>query len=134
MHGGFEGIAGSTAGRLGAGQKTATEIQAAYQPMDDKCGDFEFFLIDAIHDILALAGMEDEPSFHYNRIVNQTEETNMIISAAAYLGDELTLKKLPFLTPEEVEARIEDMGNAALGRFTEPQDPPTSGNNGGDGE
>ena len=111
---------------LSASAKTATEIRAAYQPMDDKCGDFEFFLIDAIHDILYLAGIEDEPSFHYNRIANQTEETNMVISAAAYLGDELTLKKLPFLTPEEVEARIEEMGNEQMNRYT-PQKPTENG-------
>lgn len=120
---------------LSAGNKTATEIRAAYQPMDDKCGDFEYFLIDAIQGILALAGIDDEPTFHYNRIANQTEETNMVISAAAYLGDELTLRKLPFLTPEEIDDRIKEMGNEAINRFTEPQEPPTSGeNNGGDDE
>ena len=57
----------------------------------------------------------------------------MVISAAAYLGDELTLKKLPFLTPEEVEARIEEMGNATMNRYN-PQEPPTSGANGGEDE
>ena len=110
---------------LSATSKTATEIRAAYQPMDDKCGDFEFFLIEAIQGILSLAGISDDPSFHYNRIANQTEETNMVISAAAYLGDELTLKKLPFLTPEEVENRLRDMGNEAIDRFTE--NPPAGG-------
>ena len=108
---------------LSATAKTATEIRAAYQPMDDKCGDFEYFLIDAIQNILALAGIEDEPSFKWNRIANQTEETNMVMSASAILGDELTLKKLPFLTPEEVEDRLNDMGNQALNRFTTPQKP-----------
>ena len=102
---------------LSASAKTATEIRAAYQPMDDKCGDFEYFLIDAVQQILALAGINDEPSFHYNRIANQTEETNMIISAAAYLGDELTLKKLPFLTPEEIDERIKEMGNDTMNRY-----------------
>lgn len=102
---------------LSATAKTATEIRAAYQPMDDKCGDFEYFLIDAIQNILALAGIDDEPSFKWNRIANQTEETNMVMSAAAVLGDELTLKKLPFLTPEEVEDRLRDMGNGAMDRF-----------------
>ena len=59
----------------------------------------------------------------------------MVISAAAYLGDELTLKKLPFLTPEEIDDRIKEMGNETMNRFTEPQEPPTSGeNNGGDEE
>lgn len=120
---------------LSASAKTATEIRAAYQPMDDKCGDFEYFLIDAIQSILVLAGIDDEPTFHYNRIANQTEETNMIISAAAYLGDELTLRKLPFLTPEEIDDRIKEMGNEAINRFTDPQNPPTSGeNDGGDDE
>ena len=116
---------------LSASAKTATEIRAAYQPMDDKCGDFEFFLIDAIQNILSLAGMDDEPSFKWNRIANQTEETNMVMSASAVLGDELTLKKLPFLTPEEVEDRLRDMGDAAMNRFTTPQEP-TQGDDGGD--
>lgn len=108
---------------LSASAKTATEIRAAYQPMDDKCGDFEYFLIDAIQSVLALAGVDDEPSFKWNRIANQTEETNMVMSAAAILGDELTLKKLPFLTPEEVEDRLRDMGDAAMNRYTNPQEP-----------
>jgi SPP1 family phage portal protein len=107
---------------LSAGQKTATEIQAAYQPMDDKCGDFEYCLIDAIHDILSLAGIDDEPSFHYNRIVNQTEETNMVISAAAYLTEDMVVKKLPFLTPEEADEVIQDKGNGALNRFKEGEE------------
>ena len=118
---------------LSASAKTATEIRAAYQPMDDKCGDFEYFLIDAIQNILTLAGIDDEPSFKYNRIANQTEETNMVMSAAAILGDELTLKKLPFLTPEEVEDRLRDMGDEALNRYTSQQNP-TQGVDGGDDE
>ena len=118
---------------LSATAKTATEIRAAYQPMDDKCGDFEYFLIDAIQNILNLAGIDDEPSFHYNRIANQTEETNMVMSAAAILGDELTLKKLPFLTPEEVEERLRDMGDEAMNRYTSQQKP-FEDNDGGDDE
>lgn len=107
---------------LSATAKTATEIRAAYQPMDDKCGDFEYFLIDAIHSILALAGIDDEPSFKWNRIANQTEETNMVMTASPVLGDELTLKKLPFITLEEVEERLRDMGNTAMSRFTTEKD------------
>ena len=118
---------------LSATAKTATEIRAAYQPMDDKCGDFEYFLIDAIQNILALAGIDDEPSFKWNRIANQTEETNMVMTASPVLGDEWTLKKLPFLTPEEVEEIMKDKGNAAMNRFTEPQNH-AQGTNGGDDE
>ena len=117
---------------LSASAKTATEIRAAYQPMDDKCGDFEYFLIDAIQNILSLAGIDDEPSFKWNRIANQTEETNMIMTASPVLGDEWTLKKLPFLTPEEVEEIMKDRGNAAMNRFTNPQEPPQGEDTGDD--
>ena len=120
---------------LSASAKTATEIRAAYQPMDDKCGDFEYFLIDAIQSILSLAGIEDEPSFKWNRIANQTEETNMVMTASPVLGDEWTLKKLPFLTPEEVEEIMKEKGNNDMNRFghTNPQEP-TQGEDGGDDE
>lgn len=120
---------------LSASAKTATEIRAAYQPMDDKAGDFEYFLIDAIQNVLAIAGIDDEPSFKYNRIANQTEETNMVMSAAAILGDELTIKKLPFLTPEEIEEWARDKGDATMARFgySNPQEPP-QGVDGGDDE
>ena len=120
---------------LSASAKTATEIRAAYQPMDDKCGDFEYFLIDAIQSILSLAGIDDEPSFKWNRIANQTEETNMIMTASPVLGDEWTLKKLPFLTPEEVEEIMKEKGNGTMNRFgyNNPQEQP-QGANGGDDE
>ncbi len=118
---------------LSASAKTATEIRAAYQPMDDKCGDFEYCLIDAIQSILSLAGIDDEPSFKWNRIANQTEETNMIMTASPVLGDEWTLKKLPFLTPEEVEEIMKDKGNATMNRFTPTQNP-AQGDDGGDDE
>lgn len=87
---------------LAAGSKTATEIRAAYQPMDDKCGDFEYQIREFIRKLFALIGIEDEPSFKWNRIANQTEETNMVLAAANYLDDESVLKHLPWLTPEEV--------------------------------
>ena len=103
--------------------------------MDDKCGDFEYCLIDAIQGVLTLAGIDDEPSFKWNRIANQTEETNMVMTASTVLGDEWTLKKLPFLTPEEVEEIMKEKGNTDMNRFgyNNPQEPP-QGTNGGDDE
>jgi SPP1 family phage portal protein len=92
---------------LTSGNKTATEIRAAYQPMDDKCGDFEYQIRDFIHNLFKLIGIEDEPSFKWNRIANQTEETQMVLSAASYLDDEAVLKHLPWLTPEEVDKILE---------------------------
>lgn len=88
---------------LAGAEKTATEISAAYQPQDNKCADFEYFLIDFIRQICAVAGIENpEPAFTWNKVINQAEETNMILSAAEYLDDETLLNKLPWILPEEV--------------------------------
>lgn len=105
---------------LAAGSKTATEIRTAYQPMDDKCGDFEFLIIDFIEQLLGLLNIQDTPSFRWNRIANQTEETQMVMSAYTLLGDELALKKLPFITPEEADARIKELTAEENARLNNP--------------
>lgn len=105
-----------------SGNITATGIRLAYQPQDDKCGAFEYCVRDFIFSLLDLVGIEDEPSFVWNRIANQTEETQMVMTAATVLGDELTLKKLPFLTPEEVEERMKEMAGEDVQRFAEPEE------------
>ena len=102
---------------ISAGAKTATEIMAAYQPMDTKADQYEYQLIDFLTNIFKLAGVDDYPTFKRNRIVNQSEETNMVISAAQYLDDEAVLKHLSFLTPDEVEdimKRKDDEDNERL--------------------
>ena len=71
-----------------SGDLTATAIRIGYQSQDDKCGDFEYHIRDFIGNLLNLVGIEDEPSFQWNRIANQLEETQMVIAAANYLDDE----------------------------------------------
>lgn len=88
---------------LSASAKTTQEIQASYQAQDNKCADFEYYLIEFCDDILALAGIDDEPTFRWNRVVNQLEQTQMILQSANYLTDEAVIKHLPFLTPEEAD-------------------------------
>ena len=88
---------------LAAVEKTATEIDAAYQPQDNKCADFEYCLIDFIQQICAVAGVPDpEPKFTWNKVTNLSEQTNMVISAAEFLDDETVLNHLPWILPEEV--------------------------------
>lgn len=86
-----------------SGDITATGIRLSYQQQDDKCSDFEFNIRAFIYKLLALIGIDDEPTFTWNRIANQSEETNMVLSAASYLDDETILTHLPWLTPEEVQ-------------------------------
>ena len=81
---------------------TNDHIDAAYQPMDEEADDFEYQIIEFIHSILDLMGIEDNPQFKRNRISNQTEQTDMILSAAEYLDTETILNKLPFISVDEV--------------------------------
>lgn len=88
--------------KLQGGQKTATEITAAYQPMDNKVDQFEYCVIDFLQELFKIVGIEDAPSFTRSRVTNQLEQTQMVLLAANYLDDEAILNKLPWLTQEEV--------------------------------
>lgn len=103
---------------LAGAEKTATEISAAYQPQDNKCADFEYFLIDFIRQICAVAGINDpEPAFTWNKVINQAETTSMVLSAAEYLDDETTLRHLPWILPEEVPEILKRRDEADLKRM-----------------
>ena len=93
--------------KIMSGNLTATAIRMGYQNQDDKCGDFEYCIRDFIGKLLALLGIDDTPSFRWNRIANQLEETQMVLTAATYLDDEAVLRHLPWLTPEEVDDILE---------------------------
>lgn len=90
--------------KLFGGQKTATEIQAAYEPMNMKADLFEYCVDEFLEDLFKLVGIEDTPTFSRDMISNQLEYTQMILLAAPQIGDDMVLKKLPWLTQEEVEA------------------------------
>ena len=92
---------------LSASAKTATEINAAYQPLDNKVDQYEYCVIDFLQKIFTIAGIEDTPSFKRSRITNQMERTQMVLMAAQYLDDETILNKLDWLTPEEVEKALD---------------------------
>ena len=111
--------------KIMSGNLTATAIRMGYQSQDDKCGDFEYCIRDFIGKLLALLGIEDTPSFQWNRIANQLEETQMVLMAANYLDDESILRHLPWVLPEEVDeimrrrdeedvSRVEDISFSQL--------------------
>lgn len=89
--------------KLMGGQKTATEIRAAYEPMNMKADMYEYCVDEFLTDLFKLVGIEDTPSFTRDMISNQLEYTQMVLMAAPQIGDDMVLKKLPWLTVEEVE-------------------------------
>ena len=112
--------------KLQGGQKTATEINAAYQPMDNKVDQFEYCVIDFLQALFKIVGIEDDPSFTRSKVTNQLEQTQMVLLAANYLDDETILKKLPWLTQEEV---AEILKRKAAEDIERSFDPPEMVNN-----
>ncbi len=110
--------------QIAAGNITATQIMAAYEPLDQKCDEFEYCLIDFITGILHIAGLKpDVPTFKRSRIVNRQEETELVLSAAEYLDEETVLRKLPFLTPDEIDDIISRKISEDSARFAPGVDP-----------
>lgn len=104
-----------------ASNATATAIRASYEPLNNKTDQFEYCVIDFIKGLLDLLGIEDDPTFKRSMIVNQTEETQMVLSAGQYLDDETILKHLPFLSPDEIDSILDNLAREDLERIeTEP--------------
>lgn len=108
--------------KLQGGQKTATEINAAYQPMDNKVDQFEYCVIDFLQALFKIVGIEDEPSFTRSKVTNQLEQTQMVLLAANYLDDETILNKLPWLTQEEVSEILKRKVAEDIERSFEPSE------------
>lgn len=104
---------------IATGNTVATAIRAAYEPLNSKTNEFEYCVYEFIQNILLLAGIDDEPTFHRSTIINQTEETQMILSAAEYLDEETILKHLPFINVDEIESILANKSREELGRFDE---------------
>lgn len=109
---------------LMGGQKTATEINAAYQPMDNKVDQFEYCVLDFLQGIFAVAGIEDNPTFTRNKIANRSEEMQNLMMAAQYLDDEYLVKKVCTILgdPDAADGVLERLDKAEQDRFTtEPE-------------
>ena len=92
---------------VAAGEVTATQIRAAYQAQDEEADAFEYQIIECVQQILALQGLEGTPQFSRNRVANQLEEVNMVVSEAQWLDDETILDLLPNVTPDMKQAILE---------------------------
>lgn len=106
---------------IATGNTVATAIRAAYEPLNNKTDDFEYCVIEFIQGILRMINVEDDPTFKRSTIVNQTEETNMVLAAAQYLDNETILNHLPFISPDEIEDILDRTNEEEAERFV-PED------------
>lgn len=108
---------------------TNDHIDAAYQPMDENADDFEYQVIGLVRNLLYFAGVPEEdstPLFSRNRVSNQKETSDMVLSASQYLDDEAVLSHLPFITVDEKNEILERKAELDMERFGEEEDMDTT--------
>ena len=80
---------------ISGGATTATQIIASYKPLDSKCDELEYCVLEWLNSILALAGIEDEkPAFTRDYIVNKSEEVQTIVQSAQFLTEDYVTTKI----------------------------------------
>lgn len=95
------------------GAVTATQIIAAYEPMNVKADDFEYCMLEFLRNILEVAGITDEdPTFTRSLIINQSELITNLVQAALYLPQEYVTTKLMTALGDgdKVEDALKQMG------------------------
>lgn len=79
---------------VSASNQTATAIKASYVPLDLKTDKFEAYVTRCIKGILAVAGLDDDPTYTRNQIINKKEEAQTVLLGAEYYDDEYITRKL----------------------------------------
>lgn len=78
-----------------ASNQSATAVKASYVPLDLKCDIvIEPQVTEFILRILKLAGIDDEPTYQRNQIINKSEETQTLVMQAQFFTEEYIREKL----------------------------------------
>lgn len=109
----YEDFQGLDIDEIKGGAVTATQIKAAYEPLNHKADDYEMCVIECLNNLFKLIpGLEgEEPTFSRSLMVNQSESIQSLIQAAQFLSpDYVTTKVLTLLGDgDKAEQVIEDM-------------------------
>lgn len=79
---------------VASGSVVTAQIDAAFANLDLKADDYEFNVIDFLQGVLAVLGLEDDPTFTRNKIVNANEQIGTLLQAREYLDSEYLTKKI----------------------------------------
>lgn len=109
---------------ISGGAVTATQIRAAYEPLDLKVTQFEYCVIDFIDRLLDVAGVDDEPTFTRSRIVNTSEEVQTVLLAAQYLPEDYTTQKILTIMGDgdRAEEILKQISADELNRFADEEE------------
>lgn len=90
--------------KIAGGAVTATQIEAAYEPLNEKTDQFEDCVTEFIDSLLQLIGIEDQPTYTRSAIVNKSEEIQNVINAAQFLTEDYVTKKILDLMGDQDQA------------------------------
>ena len=101
------------------GAVTATQIEAAYEPVNEKADGYEYCILEFIKEICRLAGVEDNPTFTRSVIVNASEIIQDILQAAPYLSAEYVTEKILTVLGDgdKTEAVLKAIDGEDINRF-----------------
>lgn len=103
------------------GANTATQIRAAYEPMNNKADAFEWCVEEFIQGILKVAGIDDSPTFTRSYLINVQEEVETILQSAQYLDSEYVTRKILTLLgdADSAEDVLKAMAEESYQKFNE---------------
>ena len=106
------------------GAVTATQIEASYEPLNQKLDLFEMQILDFLEGILRIIGLEDTPTFTRSKLVNRTEEIQALVSAGMYLDQEYITEKIMTLLGDKdaVEDALKKIASDDLERLSRGQE------------
>ena len=104
---------------ISSGAVTATQIKAAYEPINNKADQYEYCVLRFIQGILELAGVDDTPTFTRSMIVNTSEEIEVVLQAATALNADYVTKKILSLLgdADKADEMIQNMSADEMDRF-----------------
>lgn len=121
----FEDFMALDVRNIASGAATATQIEAAYEPMLIKSNLLEGQVTEFIMNLMDLLGIKDEaPSYQRDTIVNKNEEVQTVLSAAEHLSDEYVTKKILSILGDidQVDDVMKQRLKEEAGRY-EPKEP-----------
>jgi hypothetical protein len=105
---------------ISAGSVTATQIQAAYEPLNQKTDHFEYCVTEFINGILEIAGIDDKPTYTRSQMSNRTDILDSVLQSAEYLDSEYITEKILTLLGDgdKVEAVLSRKASEESARYS----------------
>lgn len=106
--------------QIAAGQVTATQIEAAYEPLNEKVDMFEYCVLEFVHGILDVLGIDDNVTFVRSKMANKAEEINALLAGAEYLSQEYITEKLLTILGDidKVEEVLNQIADDSMSRMS----------------